>query len=379
LRITYQWLERLISLTGLKGFILGYSLASISTAFAIYHFPSPLLMLIMLLSLTALAVLSLLLFSNELNTLKDLLTHVGRDAKKSDAILASRGLFSDIKKPLIELVRDAERKKTEFENAMKEIAYSSSELSKNADILFKNTTHQSDSTGSSAAAVTEIGQSIDDVTSRIKAVLHHADQTRNLGDQGSVSIEKAKHAIEQVSGLALQTQGHVKDLAEASKAVSSLSSDLIGIADQTGLLALNAAIEAARAGEYGRGFSVVADEVRALAVRSVKSANDISENIERVNAYMSGVEDSMDQVLNQVETCLSETSTTVTNLNDISRGSESMLDQIRSIAAASEQQSVAAKEISSHIESVAANAQENSYMARQTSEVAGYLVSLAKS
>jgi len=166
-------------------------------------------------------------------------------------------------------------------------------------------------------------------------------------------------------------------LAGASKAVSSLSEDIVGIADQTNLLALNAAIEAARAGEYGRGFSVVADEVRALAARSQKSATDISENIKKVNAYMDGVEESMGLVLNQVAKCLTEASGTVENLKDISAGSISVVDQIQSIAVASEQQAVAAKEISNHIELVAASAQENSDMAKQTSEVAGYLVSLA--
>jgi len=92
---------------------------------------------------------------------------------------------------------------------------------------------------------------------------------------------------------------------------------------------------------------------------------------------MEGVEESMGLVLNQVAKCLTEASGTVENLKDISAGSISVVDQIQSIAVASEQQAVAAKEISNHIELVAASAQENSDMAKQTSEVAGYLVSLA--
>lgn len=379
MKICFTWLEWIICQAGVKKFILTYLVGFIAALFLSIYLQSFLFTLIWASLFCGIAVLSLVIFNSELASLTELLDHVGVDAEKHDAITASRGLFTEIKHPLLHLLRSVSRKDSEFSDILKEIAFSSLELSKNADALSKNTSHQSDSTGSTAAAVTEIGQSIEDVTTRIKAVLDAANQTRDLGDQGSQSIDNARVAIEQVSELAKQTQKHVLDLAEASKSVSTLSDDIVGIADQTSLLALNAAIEAARAGEYGRGFSVVADEVRALAVRSQKSANDISENIQRVNDYMSGVENSMADVLVQVERCLSEASVAVEKLEGISNGSESVSTQIHAIATASEQQATAAKEISDHIERVAVSAQENSYMAKQTAEVAGYLVSLAQS
>ncbi len=379
MKIYFSWLEWLICQTGVKNFIRIYFVGLILSVTISVYTQSFLFTLLWGLGFSGVALLSLVIFSNELVSLTSLLDHVGVDAEKRDAILASRGLFTEIKNPLLQLLRAVSRKDSEFSDVLKEIAYSSSELSKNAETLSTNTSHQSDSTGSTAAAVTEIGQSIEDVTTRIKDVLDAANRTRDLGDQGSQSIDNAKVAIEQVSELAKETQTHVGELAEASKSVSTLSADIVGIADQTSLLALNAAIEAARAGEYGRGFSVVADEVRALAVRSQKSAQDISENINQVNAYMSGVERSMGSVLLQVENCLMEASVAVEKLEGISTGSESVSTQIHAIAVASEQQASAAKEISCHIERVAVSAQENSYMAKQTAEVANYLVSLARS
>ena len=377
MKICCAWLEWIICQTGVKKFISFYLTGFLASILFSIYTQSFLFTLSWAVLFGLIALMSLALFASELSSLKTLLDHVGVDAVKQDALSASKGLFSDIKHPLLHMLRAVSRKDSEFSDVLKEIAYSSSELSKNAETLSTNTTHQSDSTGSTAAAVTEIGQSIEEVTSRIRAVLDAADRTRDLGDQGTRSIDNARGAIEQVSALAKQTQTHVSDLGEASKSVSTLSDDIVGIADQTSLLALNAAIEAARAGEYGRGFSVVADEVRALAVRSQKSAKDISENINQVNGYMSGVESSMNNVLQQVESCLAEASVAVEKLKGISNGSESVSTQIHAIAVASEQQASAAKEISSHIERVAVSAQENSYMAKQTAEVASYLVSLA--
>ena len=377
MKICCAWLEWIICQTGVKKFISFYLTGFLASILFSIYTQSFLFTLSWAVLFGLIALMSLALFASELSSLKTLLDHVGVDAAKQDALSASKGLFSDIKHPLLHMLRAVSRKDSEFSDVLKEIAYSSSELSKNAETLSTNTTHQSDSTGSTAAAVTEIGQSIEEVTSRIRAVLDAADRTRDLGDQGTRSIDNARGAIEQVSALAKQTQTHVSDLGEASKSVSTLSDDIVGIADQTSLLALNAAIEAARAGEYGRGFSVVADEVRALAVRSQKSAKDISENINQVNGYMSGVESSMNNVLQQVESCLAEASVAVEKLKGISNGSESVSTQIHAIAVASEQQASAAKEISSHIERVAVSAQENSYMAKQTAEVASYLVSLA--
>lgn len=317
-------------------------------------------------------------FRGELDTLKTLISHVGNSADKNEVIDASEGLLADIEKPMLKMLRDLSRKESSFDNVVKEIQHSASELSNNASLLSKNTAQQSESTGSTAAAVTEIGHSIEEITSRINEVFESATMARNYSDEGAASIHGSRGVVEDVAGLARETQDQVNQLAEESRSVTQMSKDIVGIADQTSLLALNAAIEAARAGEHGRGFSVVADEVRALAERSNVSATVISEKIENVNECMARVEKSMNKVLERVEVCLQQTANAGEKLNEIAQSSEALSEQISAIATASEQQSVAAREISSHIENVSVTAEENSYMANQTAEISSYLVSLTQ-
>jgi methyl-accepting chemotaxis protein len=379
MKIFSLWLECLIYHLGVKNYLWMYFFSALVSILISLYSQSFIFTLSWAIALSMIALLSLSIFMSELKGLISLLDHVCVDADKEDAIGASRGLFHEIETPLVQLVRKTSRRENGFADILKEIAFSANELSSNAHTLSDNTNYQTDSTVSTASSVTEMGQSIEDVTSRITAVENSAKQARELGKQGSDSINNAIHAIEEVSSVAKLTQVHMAELSGASKSVADLSNDIVSIADQTSLLALNAAIEAARAGEYGRGFSVVADEVRALAVRSQKSAQNISGNIGKVTNYMEGVENSMQNVIKHVEKCLEQTSITVDRLNGITEENDSVSKQINEIAFSSQQQSMAAREISSHIENVAESAKENSYMAKQTADVANYLVSLAQS
>jgi len=212
MKFVYSWLEWVVCEIGVKRFILAYAVAFLLVLICSAYAQSFALVFTSFVVFSVVAVSCLLAFSHELAALTHLLNHIGKDAEKHEALVASRGLMSSIKAPLLDLVRESSRKNTEFADAMKEISYSSNELSKNANTLSSNTSHQSDSTVSSAAAVTEIGQSIEDVTSRIKQVLDLAGQTQRLGDQGSESIDLAKAAIEKVSDLAKQTQSNVEEV-----------------------------------------------------------------------------------------------------------------------------------------------------------------------
>jgi len=144
----------------------------------------------------------------------------------------------------------------------------------------------------------------------------------------------------------------VKELGQSSDQIGEIAQVIDDIADQTNLLALNAAIEAARAGEQGRGFAVVADEVRKLAERTTKATKEIAEMIKKIQKDTSGAVASMNRGEEEVEKGKQSALKAGDSLKEIIKGAESVVDLVNQVAAASEEQSSTAEEISKNIESI---------------------------
>ena len=280
--------------------------------------------------------------------------------------------------PILSMSRILNHKIDEFSKLSTEMNHSAGELSIAANELDKNTSEQSESTNSTAAVINEMGQSIEEVTSRIQEASDAAKLATTLSQSGNHAIITARKEVDQVSTFARETQSLVNELAEKSENVTSMSKVIEDIAAQTNLLALNAAIEAARAGEHGRGFAVVADEVRSLANRSYSSAIAISENIFSVNERMQGVIISMDQVISKVETCIDHTKLAEDTLDNIAKKNQSVSEEISAIAVAADQQTISARDMALYIERVALSAEENSRMAGQTASISNHLLKLAQ-
>lgn len=273
----------------------------------------------------------------------------------------------------IDVFKNRQRRNAEYRDAVKEMGHSSLELATNAKEVSKSAAYQSNATTSSAAAITEISHSIDDISSRISSARDAATNACELSKQGGQSLAGASREVNDVASLARETEARVSQLDALMLNVTSMSKIIGDIAGQTNLLALNAAIEAARAGEHGRGFAVVADEVRALAVRSHGSATEIATNIARVQESMQQVSGSMRSVVEKTDNSLREVANADASLNAILTTTTTVFGLIDEIAVAAGQQSIAAREISKHIETVADLANQNSFRAGQTAEIADHL------
>ena len=289
-----------------------------------------------------------------------------------------QGPLKSLGSEYVQTIRDAFRMGYELQDTVAELAHSAGELVDNADRVAENTQAQTKATESTAAAVTEISQSVEEVTSRLEETRGLAVTAGDYAKQGSARLAEVKEEVKQVEVLAKNTEQLLMEFEVQSSKVAEMSDLVRNIADQTNLLALNAAIEAARAGDHGRGFSVVADEVRNLAQLSRNSADEITKNIDQVQGRMSDVRGSMTQVLDYANQSVVRVDAAEGQLQKILKSSSLVAEQISGITLSSEQQLLAAREIANHIEQVVQMSEQNNYMAEQVSSVAGHLLHLTQ-
>ncbi|MCP5076525.1 MAG: chemotaxis protein, partial [Psychromonas sp.] len=183
--------------------------------------------------------------------------------------------------------------------------------------------------------------------------------------------------INKLEGEIINTATRLTQLAEEADNIGSILDVIRGIADQTNLLALNAAIEAARAGEQGRGFAVVADEVRSLAQRTQESTQQIQGLIEGLQKGTSEAVITMDKSREFVTSSVKEASRSGDSLNDISAVIAKINDMNSQIASASEEQSATAEQINQNIVAVSEISQQSAKNAETTVESSNGLSKLA--
>ncbi len=184
-------------------------------------------------------------------------------------------------------------------------------------------------------------------------------QTKTKAESGNDSVKELFSAIETVHNSADFLREGMSKLLKHAKSVNDIMNVITEIADQTNLLALNAAIEAARAGEAGRGFSVVADEVRKLAEKTMMSTTGVGDAIE---AIQHSIEESTEQVeatVRNVNVATELAKNCEYALHEIVEMAENSSDQVRSIAAATEEQSASSEEISNTVTHISSIAMEN--------------------
>ena len=215
-----------------------------------------------------------------------------------------------------------------------------------------------------ATAMNEMNATVQEVARNAGSASAASAETKQKAEAGAQVVEKAVHSIEQVHQMSLELKGDMTQLNEHAQDITRIMNVISDIADQTNLLALNAAIEAARAGEAGRGFAVVADEVRKLAEKTMASTNDVGNAIKSIQESTAKSMTGVDQAVERIGEATELASQSGAALEEIVATVEATGDQVNAIATASEEQSAASEEINQSIVQV-------NDMSRQTAEAMG--------
>ena len=259
-----------------------------------------------------------------------------------------------------EAARQAENAKREgmltaagqLEEVVSVISAASTELAAQIEQSDKSAVESSQRLAEAATAMNEMNATVQEVARNASAASTMSAETRAKAETGASIVDNSLQSIGQVHKVSMALKGDMTTLHEHAQAITQIMNVISDIADQTNLLALNAAIEAARAGEAGRGFAVVADEVRKLAEKTMASTNDVGNAIAAIQGSAGQSVQAMDKALVEVETAASLAKQSGEALQEIVSKVEESADQVSAIATASEQQSATSDEINRSIERV---------------------------
>ena len=262
-------------------------------------------------------------------------------------------------------------------NESKELASASAQLAETSKHVLASSNRQSDATSAVAATVEQFSVSIDQVSNNAADAEHLAAQYGTLSQQGGADVQTAVDEIRRIEQAVQNAVQKMQVLGEQAHEISSIVNVIKDVADQTNLLALNAAIEAARAGDSGRGFSVVADEVRNLAKRTAKSAQEITTMIASIQSHTETAAYVMEQGNERVMLGVKQAEQAGQSMQEINASSSQVMRAISDISLALREQRSASNDIAQNVEYISHMTEQNGAAVCQVSSAALQLEKLA--
>jgi len=266
---------------------------------------------------------------------------------------------------------------SEINSEANSLVGNAAQIARASDEVARAAEHQADSTSAMAAAIEELTVSSNHISESARETARETNSAVELSGLGAERVHQASLAIQKISETVSDASSRIRALEERAKQISSIANVIKDIAGQTNLLALNAAIEAARAGEQGRGFAVVADEVRKLAERTASATTEIEKMLTGIQGETVGAVGAMDAALPEVQEGVELAASASESLRAIEDGARRTLERVGEVADATHEQSAASTSIAQRVEQIANMVEETTSTIRGTAETAHQLENIA--
>ncbi|MGA9292395.1 MAG: methyl-accepting chemotaxis protein [Ignavibacteriaceae bacterium] len=281
-----------------------------------------------------------------------------------------KGKFNRYKNNINHLGESLESMILDITEIIKATSVSTNEISSSIEEISLGTEEQSQQALEVAGAVEEMTKTILETSRNADAATEASKQYGDIAKDGGKVVNETVDGMNKIAAVVKKSADTVHALGVSSKQIGEIIQVIDEIADQTNLLALNAAIEAARAGEQGRGFAVVADEVRKLAERTTKATKEIASMIKQIQKDTDDAVLSMEEGTSEVEKGKKLADHAGISLKQIIDGADKVVDIVTQVAAASEEQSSASEQISKSIETISSVSQQSSASLQQIASAA---------
>ncbi len=265
----------------------------------------------------------------------------------------------------------------ECTSASQQVAAAASQIASSAEEMAQGLTRQSEQTSQVSAAVEEMSASVLEVAHKAAEAAGAAEDSGKQASRGGEIVAKTITEMKEVSKQVTDSAHAVGELGKKSEQIGQIIGVINDIAEQTNLLALNAAIEAARAGEHGRGFAVVADEVRKLAERTTTATEEVAKSVHEIQEGTGSSVKIIGASTQKVASGMDLANDAGAALETIVQSSRGLSGMVQSIATASQQQSAASEQIAKSVEQINAVTRESTSGAQQAAEAATQLASQA--